>query len=121
MTPIELLKPWRITVSLIPCLYASLLILEMDYSLRWALMAALAMLALLWFVYSLGYPILSCLPTFAGAFLLIACMFMLFGGAPNEGPLPATHSFFELWAMVALALGYIGWGMRTAWRVMYRV
>jgi len=121
MTPIELLKPWRIIVSLIPCLYASLLILELNDSLLWALMAALAMAALFWFVISLGYPILLCLPAFAGIFLLAACMFVLFLGLPNHGLLPATGSFFELWAMVVLALGYIGWGMLSARRVMYWV
>jgi hypothetical protein len=118
MTPIELLKPWRIIVSLIPCLYASLLILELDNSLLLALMAALAVVALLWFVNSLGYPILLCLPAFAGAFLLVACIFVLLQGLPNQGLLPATRSSFELWAMVVLGLGYIGWGVLSARRVM---
>jgi uncharacterized membrane protein len=121
MTPIELLKPWRIIVSLIPCLYASLLIVELNNTLQWALMAAVAIVALSWFVNSLGYPILVCLPTYAGALLLIACLFVLFQGLPNHGLLPVTRSFFELWAMVAFGLGYIGWGMLSAWRVMYRV
>lgn len=121
MTPIELVKPWRIIMSLIPCLYASLLILELNDSLLWGLLTALAIVALLWFVSSLGYPLLLCLPAFAGAFLLVACIFVLLQGLPNQGPLPATRSFFELWAMVALALGYIGWGMLSARRVMYRV
>ncbi len=117
MTPIELLKPWRIIASLIPCLYASMLILELKDSLLLALMAALAMVALFWFVNSLGYPVLLCLPAFAGALLLVACIFGLFQGVPNQAPLPATRSFFELWAMVVLATGFIGWGMLSARRV----
>ena len=118
MTPIELVKPWRIIASLIPCLYASLLILELNNSLLWALMAALAVVALFWFVNSLGYPILLCLPAFAGAFLLAACIIVLFQGLPDWGLLPATRSFFELWAMAVLALSYIGWGILSARRVM---
>ena len=118
MTPIELLKPWRIIVSLIPCLYASLLILELNNSLLFALLALLAMIALLWFVASIGYPILLCLPAFAGAYLLVACIFVLVQGLPTQGLLPATRSLFELWAMVALAIVYVGWGILTARRVM---
>ena len=92
MTPIELVKPWRIIVSLIPCLYGSLLLLELNNTLLWALLAALAMIALLWFVSSLGYPLLLCLPSFAGAFLMVACICMLLQGLPNQGPLPATRA-----------------------------
>ena len=119
MTPIDSLKPWRITVSLIPCVYAALLILELKNTKQKLLLVALAMVALLWFISSIGYPILLCLPAFSGMFLLAACIFALYEGLPDYSLLPATRSFAELWAMVMLALGYIGWGTMTARRAVY--
>lgn len=121
MTPIELLKPWRIIANLLPCLYAMLLILEMNNTWLWAGLALLAMVAVLWFVSSLGYPIPIMLPAFAGAFLLIACLFVLYAGMPSYGLLPATRSLLEVWAAIALALGYIAWGVFSAQRVRHTV
>ena len=119
MTPIELLKPWRIIASLIPGLYAALLILEMNDTLLWAGLAVLAIVAMLWFVSSVGYPVPLVLPVFAGTFLLLACLFMLYAGMPSYGILPATRSPLELWLAIALALGYIAWGTLSARRIMH--
>lgn len=121
MTPIESLKPWRIIASLLPGLYATLLILEMDNTLLWAGLAVLAIIALWWFVSSVGYPVPLMLPAFAGAFLLLACLFVLYAGMPSYGLLPATRSLLELWLAIALALGYIAWGVLSARRVMHSV
>ena len=121
MTPIEMLKPWRIIASFIPGLYASLLILELDNSWVWGLLAIVALAALLWLFSSMGFPLPIMLPVFAVAFLLLACLFVLYTGLPSYGLIPATHSPAEVYGALALALLYIGWGALTARRAMYGV
>ena len=121
MTSMEMLKPWRLIASLIPILYAGLLIWELENSRMWILIAALALFLLLCFVSTLGYSPLLLLPAFAGTFLLLACVFALYIGMPVYDATAAARWPAEVWLAVPLALFYIGWGITIARRYAYSV
>ena len=121
MTTIELLKPWRIIVCLIPCLYAGLLIWELNNSRMWLIFAAVALVMLFCVISALGYPPLIFMPVFVGTFLLLAGVFALYAGLPSYDISSDARSPFEVWVALPLALAYIGWGTVVGRRFLYYV
>lgn len=121
MSPIELLKPWRIIASLIPILYAGLLIWQLQNSRMWILIAVIVLFLLAVFVSSLGYSPLLLMPVFAGTLLLLAGTFALLLGMPTYDALATQRPPFEVWMAIPLALVYIVWGVLFARRYVYSV
>ena len=121
MSSIEVLKPWRIIASLVPALYAGLLIWELEGSRMWLLIAGLVLFVLLCFASTVGYSPLMLIPAFAGAFLLMACVFALYAGMPIADATAAARWPVEVWLAIPLALVYIGWGVTLARRYVYSV
>jgi len=87
----------------------------------WTLIAAISLFLLLCFISSLGYSPLLLLPAFAGAFLLMACLFALYIGLPVYDATAAARWPVEVWLAIPLALVYIGWGITIARRYAYSV
>jgi hypothetical protein len=114
MATMDLVKPWRITIGLLPILYGTLVILELQQSWLWLLLAC-AMVALAAVITNaLDYTFLAVWPAFPGIFCLVGCLSALMQSLPDYGIVPVTDSKLELWVAALLAGGFIGWGVRTA-------
>jgi len=114
MATMELVRPWRIVAGLLPLLYGTLVILELERSWKWLLLACglilLAAMAASW----LGLSLLALWPAFPGLLCLVACLCALLQTLPDYSLLPLSASNLELWVAAALAGGFIGWGLRSA-------
>jgi len=114
MVTIDLVKPWRIAIGLLPILYGTLVILELEQSWLWLLFACGMIVLAVVVANSLDYTLLAAWPAFPGVFCLVACVGALLQSLPDYGIVPVTDSYLELWAAAILAGGFIGWGVRAA-------
>jgi hypothetical protein len=113
----ELVRPWRITAGFVPLLYGTLVILELERSWMWLLVACGLIVIAVMVASRLGFSLLALWPAFAGIFCLVACLAALAQSLPNYGLVPLSASNTELWVAAALAGGFIGWGLRSAQKV----
>src|SRR5215212_5861938 len=107
MTPLELVKPWRLIISVPPLVYAVLLIVELPGSLYWLLLAAGVLLMAMVVASRLDYPLLSLWAAFVGLFLLSACIFALIEDVIDYPVVPFSNSDIELILVALIACGYI--------------
>ena len=111
MTPLDLVKPWRVIIGIPPLLYGGLLLLELPYSSTWLLVAAGVLVVAIAVVGSLEYPLLPLWPVFVGLFLLSTCIFALFENVVDYAIVPFTDSDIEIILVAFIACGYIVWGV----------
>jgi hypothetical protein len=114
MVTMDLVKPWRIIAGLLPMLYGTLVILELQRFWLWLLLACAMIVLAAVVANALDYTFLAVWPAFPGIFCLVACLGALILSLPDYGVVPVTDSDLELWAAALLAGGFIGWGVRTA-------
>jgi hypothetical protein len=105
----------QLVLGLLPICYGTILVAALPNTWQWALIIALAMLVLLVLCGSLGSPPQTIWPVFSGVFLILACSAAFFQGAFDQ--LPFTRHPTELIAMCLIALLYLGWGIRSTWKV----
>jgi hypothetical protein len=113
MTAIELVKPWRITLGIVPAIYAGVVIAALPQSRTWLLLVcsvvfAATIVANLW-----EYPLLALWPTFVGIFVLSVCAIVLVINAPEYTIAPLTGSSAEIPAAAFVGIGLIFWGIAT--------
>lgn len=113
MTQLDLVKPWRLILSLLPLLYGSLLLLGLSYSWRWLLIVSLVVLMAIMVAARLEYPMLAIWPAFVGLFLLCACVCALTENVVDYAIVPFTDSDLEIMIAALIGCGFIAWGMRT--------
>src|SRR5215216_302745 len=70
MTPIDIVKPWRLILGIPPLLYGGLLLLGLPQSTTWLLLVAGVLLVAVVVASRLEYPLLPLWPAFVGLFLL---------------------------------------------------
>jgi hypothetical protein len=110
----ELVRPWRIIAGFLPLLYGTLVILELERSWMWLLLACGLIVVAAMAAGRLGFSLLALWPAFAGMLCMVACLAALTQSLPDYGLVPLSASNVELWAVAALAGGFIGWGLRSA-------
>src|SRR5262245_5028436 len=106
MATMDLVKPWRITIGLLPVLYGILVILELQQSLLWLLLACAMIVLAVVITNALDYTFLAVWPAFPGIFCLVACLGALMQSLPDYGIVPVTNSNLELWVAMLLAGGF---------------
>src|SRR6266540_908344 len=113
MTSLDLLKPWRLIASLLPLLYSALVIIALRHSSDWLLLICGVVLTATYLAFRLEYPVLALLPTFAGLFLLCACIGALITDVPADtsAALILIDSNVKIWIAALVAGGFIGWGI----------
>ena len=111
MTPLDLVKPWRVIIGIPPLLYGGLLLLELPYSSTWLLVVAGVLLVAITVASRLEYPLLPLWPVFVGLFLLSMCIFALIEDVVDYAIVPFTDADAEIMLVAVIACGYIGWGI----------
>ena len=111
MTPLDLVKPWRLIAGIPPLLYGGLLIVGLPYSSTWLLVVAGVLLVAIIVASYLEYPLLPLWPTFVGLFLLSTCIFALIENVVDYAIVPFTDSDIEIILVAFIACGYIVWGV----------
>jgi len=111
MTPVDVVKPWRLIAGMPPLLYGGLLIVELPGSSTWLLVVAGVLLVAVVVASRLEYPLLPLWPVFVGLFLLSACIFALIEDVVDYAIVPFTDSDLEIILVALIACGYIAWGI----------
>ena len=111
MTPVEIVKPWRLIVGIPALLYGGLLLLELPQSSTWLLLVAGVLLVAVVVANRLEYPLLALWPAFVGLFLLSTCIFALIEDVVDYAIVPFTDSDAEILLVAVIACGYIVWGL----------
>ena len=111
MTPVDVVKPWRLLLGIPPLLYGSLLLLELPESTTWLLFGAGVLLVALIVASRLEYPLLPLWPAFVGLFLLSVCIFALIEDVVDYAIVPFSDSDLEIILVLLIACGYMAWGI----------
>lgn len=113
MTQLDLVKPWRLMLSVLPLLYGSLLLLGLPQSWWWLLLVGAVVLAAIMIAARLEMPMLALWPAFVGLFLLAACVCALIENVVDYAIVPFSDSDLEIMIVGLIACGFIAWGIRT--------
>jgi len=111
MTPIEIVKPWRLIVGIPALLYGGLLLLGLPQSSTWLLLIAGVLLVAVVVASRLEYPLLPLWPAFVGLFLLSACVCALIEDVVDYAIVHFSDADAAIMLVDVIACGYIGWGI----------
>jgi len=111
MTPLDVVKPWRLIAGIPALLYGGLLLLELPQSSTWLLLVAGVLLVAVVVASRLEYLLLPLWPAFVGLFLLSVCIFALIEDVVDYAIVPFTDSDLEIIVVALIACGYIAWGI----------
>jgi len=118
MTPIDIVKPWRLIAGIPALLYGSLLLLELPQSSTWLLLVAGVLVVAVVVANRLEYPLLPLWPVFIGLFLLSASIFALIEDVVDYAIVPLTDSDTEIILVAGMASAYIAWGVTMTRRML---
>jgi hypothetical protein len=118
MTAFDFVKPWRLIAEMPLVLYGSLLLIELPQSWLWALLACGVTIAAVMLASCLEYPLLPLWPAFAGVFLLSTCICALVQDVVDYAIVPFTDSDIEIIAVAVVGIGFIGWGIQSARKML---
>jgi uncharacterized membrane protein HdeD (DUF308 family) len=113
MTTLDLVKPWRLLVSVPPLLYGALLILGLPQSRLWLLLVCGVLLMAVMIVVRLEYPMLAMWPAFVGLFLISASVCALIEDVIDYAFVPFTDSDSEIVLAILVGVAFITWGIQT--------
>ena len=118
MTPIDIVKPWKLLLGIPPLLYGALLLLELPQSTTWSFLVAGVLLVAVVVANHLEYPFLPLWPALVGLFLLSTCICALIEDVVDYAIVPFTDTDAEILVASVLACSYIGWGISTTRKML---
>ena len=118
MTSLDLVKPWRLILGMPVLLYAILLLLELPQSLLWSLLTCGVVLIAFAVAARLEYPLLALWPALIGLFVFSACVCALSLDVVDYALVPLTDSDTEIIAVATVGVGFIGWGIQSARKML---
>lgn len=113
MTSLDLVKPWRLLVTIAPLLYGGLLLLGLPHTTRYLLLTCAVVLIAVMVTARLQYPMLAMWPAFAGLFLIGACCCALIENVVDYAFVPLTDSDAEIVLAILVGIGFVLWGVQT--------